>query len=85
MDFTAQDYAELQRALVSAVSRMKSDGWWLDARDHPEKEKRMKSRLVQEMVKSLVPVPLAAFYREVMLVTDPLTDIIAYFPRRQRA
>ena len=57
MDFTAQDYAELRRALVSAVSRMKSDGWWLDARDHPEKEKRMKSRLVQEMVKSLVPVP----------------------------
>ena len=55
MDFTAQDYTALQLALVNATSQMKRDGWWLNAREHPEKEKRMKARLVQEMLGSLVP------------------------------
>jgi glutamate-1-semialdehyde 2,1-aminomutase len=67
MDFTAQDYMTLQLAVVNATSQMKRDGWWLDAHEHPEKEKRMKARLLQEMLKSLVPAPLKAFYAEVML------------------
>jgi glutamate-1-semialdehyde 2,1-aminomutase len=46
---------------------MKRDGWWLDATDRPEKEKRMKSRLMREMFGSLVPTSFKAFYTEVML------------------
>jgi glutamate-1-semialdehyde 2,1-aminomutase len=67
MDFSATDYADLQLALVNAASHMKRDGWWLDAADRPEKEKRMKSRLTQEILGSLVPRPVKAFYAEVML------------------
>jgi glutamate-1-semialdehyde 2,1-aminomutase len=67
MDFSANDYMALQLALVNATTQMKRDGWWLDAKDHPEKEKRMKARLVQEMVRSLVPTSVKAFYTEVML------------------
>jgi glutamate-1-semialdehyde 2,1-aminomutase len=55
MDFTAEDYVALQQALVSAASKMQHDGWWLNATDHPEKEKRMRGRLMQEMARSLVP------------------------------
>jgi glutamate-1-semialdehyde 2,1-aminomutase len=67
MDFSAQDYMALQLALVNATSHMKRDGWWLDGRDHPAKEKRMRARLVQEMLRSLVPASVTAFYTEVML------------------
>ena len=67
MDFTARDYTTLQLALVSATAQMKRDGWWLDAAERPEKEKRMKSRLMQEMVGSLIPSSFKAFYTEVML------------------
>ena len=67
MDFTAQDYTALQLALVNATSQMKRDGWWLNAREDPEKEKRMKARLVQEMLGSVVPTPVKEFYTEVML------------------
>jgi glutamate-1-semialdehyde 2,1-aminomutase len=67
MDFTTEHYLTLQLALVSATAQMKRDGWWLDAQEHPEKERRMKARLLQEMLRSLVPAPLKAFYTEVML------------------
>jgi glutamate-1-semialdehyde 2,1-aminomutase len=67
MDFTARDYTTLQLALVNATAQMKRDGWWLDAAERPEKEKRMKSRLMQEMVGSLIPSSFKAFYTEVML------------------
>jgi glutamate-1-semialdehyde 2,1-aminomutase len=67
MDFTPEDYAALQVALVGAAAQMQRDNWWLDAAEHPEKEKRMKARLVQEMATSLVPASLKAFYTEVML------------------
>jgi glutamate-1-semialdehyde 2,1-aminomutase len=67
MDFSARDYTALQLALVNATSQMKRDGWWLDATDRPEMEKRMKSRLTQEMLGSLIPTSLKAFYTEVML------------------
>ena len=67
MDFTTHDYMALQHALVGATTRMKRDGWWLDATEYPQKEQRMKSRLVQEMLSSLVPTPFKAFHEEVML------------------
>jgi glutamate-1-semialdehyde 2,1-aminomutase len=67
MDFSAHDYSTLQHALIRATSHMARDGWWLDAADRREKEKRMKSRLTREMLGSLVPTPFKAFYTEVML------------------
>ena len=67
MDFTAEDYASLQSRLLDAVRQMQSDGWWLTAGEYPEKEKRMRQRLVREIVGGLVPVPkpLQTFYSAV--------------------
>ena len=68
MAFTQEHYDELQAALVSAASRMKVDGWWLEGLDQPERRKAMKSRLIWEMLGSFVqvPKPLRTFYTEVM-------------------
>lgn len=47
---------------------MKSDGWWLNEEQQPGREKAMRTRLIWEMVKSVVqvPKPLTAFYFEIM-------------------
>jgi glutamate-1-semialdehyde 2,1-aminomutase len=68
MDFTGADYQDLQSKLLSAAHKMKSDGWWLTAKEYPEREKNMRMRLVREMLGSLVqvPKPMASFYAEVM-------------------
>jgi len=68
MDFTAESYQALQVKLLNAAQKMQSDGWWLNAEEYPEREKRMRVRLVREMVGSLVqvPKPLKNFYAEVM-------------------
>lgn len=68
MAFTQAHYDELQAALVEAASRMKVDGWWLEGLDQPERKKAMKSRLMWEMLGSIVqvPKPLRTFYAEVM-------------------
>lgn len=68
MDFTAEDYRALQSKLFDAALTMKSDGWWLTATEYPEREKRMRVRLVKEMFGSLVKVPesLRTFYTAVM-------------------
>jgi glutamate-1-semialdehyde 2,1-aminomutase len=68
MDFTAEDYKELQSKLVNAVQSMKDDGWWLDEQQQPHRERVMQSRLVWEMAKSVVqvPKPLSSFYTEIM-------------------
>jgi glutamate-1-semialdehyde 2,1-aminomutase len=68
LDFTAEDYRELQIKLLNAAQRMKSDGWWLNAEEHPGRDKSMRMRLMREMVGSLVqvPKPLKSFYTEVM-------------------
>jgi len=68
LDFTEEDYRELQIKLLNAVQKMKNDGWWLSAEEHPERDKRMRLRLIREMVGSLVqvPKPLKSFYAEVM-------------------
>ena len=68
LDFTAEDYRELQIKLLNAAQKMQSDGWWLNAEEHPGRDKRMRMRLMREMVGSLVqvPKPLKSFYTEVM-------------------
>jgi len=68
MDFTAEDYLALQTKLLDAARKMKNDGWWLSAMEYPEREKNMRSRLIKEMLGSLVqaPKPLKTFYAEVM-------------------
>ena len=68
LDFTREDYQELQAKLFTAALKMKHDGWWLSEHEQPGREKRMRSRLVREMLSSLIPVPrpIQSFYAEVM-------------------
>jgi glutamate-1-semialdehyde 2,1-aminomutase len=68
LDFTADDYQELQLKLLSAAQKMQGDGWWLKAEEHPGRDKSMRVRLVWDMLGSLVqiPKPLKHFYAEVM-------------------
>jgi glutamate-1-semialdehyde 2,1-aminomutase len=68
MDFTDKDYDALGTRLLGAAHAMRADGWWLSAAEHPEREKRMRARLIREVVGSVVriPKPLQAFYAEVM-------------------
>jgi glutamate-1-semialdehyde 2,1-aminomutase len=66
--FAQEHYDELQSKLVSAASRMRLDGWWLEGLEQPERRKAMKSRLTREMLGSIVriPKPLQTFYAEIM-------------------
>jgi glutamate-1-semialdehyde 2,1-aminomutase len=68
LDFTADDYQELQLKLLHAAQQMQSDGWWLNTQEHPGRDKSMRRRLLWEMVRSLVqvPKPVQSFYAEVM-------------------
>ncbi|MGA6970583.1 MAG: aminotransferase class III-fold pyridoxal phosphate-dependent enzyme [Candidatus Binatus sp.] len=68
MDFTPDDYQELQGKLLNAAQTMQRDGWWLSEQQQPGKESTMRSRLVWEMAKSVVqiPKPLTSFYVEIM-------------------
>jgi glutamate-1-semialdehyde 2,1-aminomutase len=68
MDFSGEDYQDLQAKLLNAAHKMKSDGWWLTAAEYPGREKTMRARLIREMLGSLVqvPQPLVSFYSEVM-------------------
>jgi glutamate-1-semialdehyde 2,1-aminomutase len=67
MDFSDDDYDALQRKLVEAARLMKTDGWWPTAIEYPDKEKRMRARLVRDLAGSLIPVPrpLQSFYAAV--------------------
>ena len=68
MDFTTDDYQVLQAKLCHAAQQMKADGWWLSEAEQPGRDKRMRFRLICEMVGSLIPVPmpLKRFYDDVM-------------------
>jgi glutamate-1-semialdehyde 2,1-aminomutase len=68
MDFAPNDFADLQDSIVNAAQKMKLDGWWLTQEQHPKREREMKSRLIREMLGSLVPMPrpLRLFCAEVM-------------------
>ena len=68
MDFTAEDYQELQVKLLDAAQQMQGDGWWLNEEQQPGRDKIMRSHLLWEMVGSLVqvPKPVQSFYAEIM-------------------
>ncbi len=68
LDFTQEDYQELQTKIVRAAQSMKADGWWLNEQQQPGREKTMQIRVIGEMMKSVmhVPKPLSSFYVEIM-------------------
>jgi glutamate-1-semialdehyde 2,1-aminomutase len=68
MDFTAEDYAALQEALIAAGTRMQTDGWWPAEADEPERVWTIRLGLAREILESLVqlPQPVRAFHAEVM-------------------
>ena len=68
MDFSADDYHELQAKLLNAARKMKSDGWWLTMEEYPGRGENYASASHTEMFGSLVqmPRPLKSFYMEVM-------------------
>ncbi len=68
LDFSAEDYDELQAKIVWAAQSMKHDGWWLNEEQQPGREKAMRTRLILEIAKSVVqvPKPLTSFYFEIM-------------------
>jgi glutamate-1-semialdehyde 2,1-aminomutase len=68
LDFTDNDYQDLQNKLVAAAQKMKQDGWWLSEEQLPGRDKIMRMNLLQEMVKSIVqaPAPIKTFYAEIM-------------------
>jgi glutamate-1-semialdehyde 2,1-aminomutase len=62
------DYRELQEKLLRAAQKMQSDAWWLNEAQEPGREKKMRLRLIGEMLGSLiqVPKPVKSFYSEIM-------------------
>ncbi len=68
MDFSDEDYAALRTKVLDAARRMKADGWWLCAQDHPGRERHMRRGLVREMLGALVrvPQPIQTFHAEIM-------------------
>jgi glutamate-1-semialdehyde 2,1-aminomutase len=68
MDFDVQDYRELGEKLVGAARAMQRDGWWLSDSDDPRRERKMKMRVVREMLGSVFGLPgmLKAFTAEVL-------------------
>jgi glutamate-1-semialdehyde 2,1-aminomutase len=68
LDFTEEDYSELQLKILNAAQKMKADGWWLNEEQQPGREKIMKWNLVREMAGSIlqIPKPLEGAYTEIM-------------------
>jgi glutamate-1-semialdehyde 2,1-aminomutase len=68
LDYTADDYQELQARLINAANKMKSDAWWLSEEQLPGRDRIMRSRLIREMAGSLIPAfePVRSFCSEVM-------------------
>jgi glutamate-1-semialdehyde 2,1-aminomutase len=68
LDFSEDDYRELETKLFNAVRQMKADAWWLSETEQPGREKAMRQLLIREMAGSLVqiPQPAKAFYSEIM-------------------
>src|SRR5712691_8922709 len=67
MDFSPEDYQDLQAKLLNAAQAMKADGWWLTEEQQPGREKVMRARLIREVIGSVVqiPQPLQSFYTEI--------------------
>jgi glutamate-1-semialdehyde 2,1-aminomutase len=67
LDFTTADYQALQTKLHNAAQLMQSDGWWLNEQEQPGRDKKMRARLIREVLGSVIriPKPLHSFYAEV--------------------
>jgi glutamate-1-semialdehyde 2,1-aminomutase len=72
LDYSEEDYNELQLRIVSAAQKMKSDGWWLSEEQQPGREAIMRSYLMREMARSVLQVP------------KPLKDACAEIMQRKR-
>jgi len=68
LDFAPSDYDDLRHRLVRAALGMRTDGWWPSEAEEPGFDRRMRRRLVGELVASLVGPPRWAkrFYADVM-------------------
>ena len=68
LDFSPEHYQSLQKKLLNAAYKMKNDGWWLSEQEQPGREKKMRLRLLKELLGSMVrvPEPVHSFYAEVM-------------------
>ena len=68
MDFSEADYDALRTKVLDAARRMSADGWWLNAQEHPGRERSMRQGLVREVLGSLIriPLPIQNFYAEIM-------------------
>ena len=68
LDVTDKDYDALGDKLVAAARQMQADGFWLTKDQHPGRDRAMRSRLVGELLGSLVriPRPIATFHAEIM-------------------
>jgi glutamate-1-semialdehyde 2,1-aminomutase len=67
MDFSPEDYQDLQIKLLKAAQAMKADAWWLTEEQQPDRDKLMRSRLIREVASSVVriPQPVQTFYTEI--------------------
>jgi glutamate-1-semialdehyde 2,1-aminomutase len=68
MDVTDKDYDALGDKLVAAAAAMQADGFWLTTAQHPGRDQAMRSRLMRELLGSLLhlPRPLRSFHAEIM-------------------
>jgi glutamate-1-semialdehyde 2,1-aminomutase len=68
LDFSDEDYAELQTKILTAGQKMRSDGWWLNEEQQPGRDRIMRSNLIREMASSIVrvPRPMKEAYAEIM-------------------
>jgi len=68
LDFTPDDYLELTEKIATAARHMQRDGWWIDKRDDPRRDAKMKKQLVRELASSLIRLPegVRAFVAEVI-------------------
>ncbi|MBV8056342.1 MAG: aminotransferase class III-fold pyridoxal phosphate-dependent enzyme, partial [Deltaproteobacteria bacterium] len=68
LDYTAEDYQELQEKLISAARKMKSDSWWLSEAQLPQRDRKIRRALIREMAGSLIPAfePIRSFCSEIM-------------------
>jgi len=68
LDYTPEDYQELQDKLTGAARRMKADAWWLSEAQLPGRDRIIRRTLIREAACSLIPAfePLSDFCSEIM-------------------
>jgi glutamate-1-semialdehyde 2,1-aminomutase len=55
LDYSPEDYSELQQKLIRAADKMKSDAWWLSEAQLPGRERLIRRNLIREVAASLLP------------------------------